>query len=347
MRRLAAATLLLVAACGDDGGGPPADTEANDTSSSTTNDLTSSGSIESDESSAPSESSSSSASEGGTGEIVECDADSRCMAGAPGGWLGPVARFRGPMGMEPPDCAGGYPEAGLVLRQGLIDAQPAQCECSCDVSVSSVCSVVMYPDLTSTGCNDFSVAIMNGAECTAYDIPNGSVYGSMSQIASPQCIATEDVQVPALEWQADVYSCTQEEIQGPCDEDGSICAPAAPDGFEPGLCIFTQGEAECPEGPFSERTLLFSSVNDRRGCSDCECGTPPFVSCDGVFDLYDGADCSGTVVGTGLNNVCSGEVANVGSIHVNLPGDPQCGVEGPSEAEGTAEPVGLFTYCCE
>ena len=348
MRRLAAATLLLVAACRDEGGdGPPADTDASETSSSTTTDPSSSGSVGPDESSGPAESSSSSTSEGGTGEIVECDAGAQCMARPADGWLGPVARFRGPMGIEPPECAADYPQAGLTLRQGFIDAQPAQCECSCDITVSSVCSVVMYPDLTSTSCNDFSVAIMNGAECTTYDIPSGSVYGSMSQVGSPQCVSTEDTQVPGLEWQADVYSCTQEEIQGPCDEDGSICVPAAPDGFEPGLCIFTQGEAECPDGPFSERTVLFSSVDDRRRCSECECGAPPFVSCDGVFDMYDGTDCSGTLLATGANNVCSGAVENVGSIHVNLPGDPQCGVDGPPEPEGTAEPVGLFTYCCE
>jgi hypothetical protein len=347
MRRLAAATLLLVAACRDEGGdGPPADTEASETSTSTTNDLTSSGSLGSEESgSGPS--SSSSTSEGSTGEIVECDASSRCLAGPPAGWLGPVARFRGPMGMEPPECAGGYPEVGLALRQGFIDAQPAQCDCTCEVSVSSVCSVVMYPDVTSTVCNDFSVFIMNGAECTTYDIPSGSLYGSMSPIGTPQCVSTEDEQIPGLEWQADVHSCTQEEIQGPCDEDGSVCAPAAPDGFESGLCIFTQGESECPDGPFSDRTVLFSSVDDRRGCSECECGAPPAVNCEGVFDMYDSTDCSGTLVASGPNNGCSGAVANVGSIHVNLPGDPQCGVDGPSEPEGTAEPVGLFTYCCE
>jgi hypothetical protein len=134
---------------------------------------------------------------------------------------------------------------------------------------------------------------------------------------------------------------------GSCDGGDGVCIPRAPGGYDERLCIFAQGDNECPAGAFSEKSLLFSAVQDDRGCTECECGSPPPISCTGVFDVYDGNDCTGTVVGTAPASGCSGPIVGGGSIHVNLDADTTCPVTAPSEPMGGAEPSGLFTYCCE
>ena len=347
MRRLAAAALLLVAACRDDGGGGgEADTDAVTGSTSATTGPSSGMTAEPESSDSSDDAPASSSGSGETG-IGECGADSRCMQAPAEGWLGPIATFRGAQGEPPPPCGEGYPDDGLALYEGFVTPDPAQCDCSCELNLASVCQVTMYPDTTSTICQDFSVFIMNGAECTEYAIPSGSLYASMYQLSTPTCIATEPTELPALAWEADVHACTGAERGAACDDAGGVCVPQAPGGYAEQLCIYAQGDNECPSGPFSERSLLFSSVQDDRGCTECECGNAPSINCDGVFDMYDGNDCTGTLVATGPNNACSGPVSGVGSIHVNLPGESACPVAVPSEPEGTAEPMGLFTYCCE
>jgi hypothetical protein len=202
----------------------------------------------------------------------------------------------------------------------------------------------MYPDTTSPSCLDFSNFIMNGAECTEYQIDNGSLYASIYQNGTPTCLPSQPAVLPEAEWEADVFSCGGAELGDVCD--AGVCTPRAPDGFAQQLCIYTQGDNTCPDGPYSERAVLFSTVQDDRGCTACECGDPPAISCAGVFDLYDGNDCTGNVVATGPSNGCTAAVG-AGSIHVNLDADTTCPVTTPSEPEGSAEPSGLFTFCCE
>jgi hypothetical protein len=278
----------------------------------------------------------------------DCGSGFRCVDPAPAGWLGPVARYRGTDSEEPPSCGGGYPDGGITLFEGFKEPGPAECDCSCAVNLSNACSITVYVDLASSTCSDFSNFVMMAGDCTTYDVPSGSVYGTIfSNGGAVGCSPDAPVVVPEVEWDAQVFTCGGATPGDACGSGDGVCTARAPDGYEPELCVFTQGENDCPtEGAYTERALLFSAVDDDRDCTTCECGNPPPITCNGTFDVYDSDD-SGTMLASTAPNTCSGPIAGGSSIYVDTPDDPDCGVAVAPEPQGTATPSGRFTFCCQ
>jgi hypothetical protein len=61
------------------------------------------------------------------------------------------------------------------------------------------------------------------------------------------------------------------------------------------LCITREGEHPCPEGAYASSRVFFGAAHDDRECSDCTCGPPLHVVCDGTsaLELFDTPDCTG------------------------------------------------------
>ena len=339
---IAALTLALASGCEDpSGGGDDSATDASDSSMPTS----STGMGTDDAATSDDDDGTGSSTSEGSGE---CGSGFRCVDAAPAGWLGPVARHRATGGDAPPDCGGGYPEPGLTLLEGFNAPGPAECDCSCSINLASACSITVYVDLDTATCQDFSNFVMMAGECTMYDIPLGSVYGTMFASGTASCMPDAPEDVPDVEWDAEVHTCGGATVGDTCGSGDGVCTATAPDGYEPELCVFAQGDNECPtDGAYTERVVLYSAINDTRGCSECECGNAPPISCTGTFEVFADDDCSGSLLSSAAPNTCGGQVTDAGSIHVNIDQDPTCSVVAEPEPEGTAEPAGTFTFCCQ
>lgn len=97
--------------------------------------------------------------------------------------------------------------------------------------------------------------------------------------------------VISLHWDRFARGCDVDLPKGPVDR--SICPSdvVLPSGFA--LCIFHDGENDCPDNPgnvFTERRVFYQGVQDDRQCSTCTCGAPTGSVCKGQVSIYDGGD---------------------------------------------------------
>jgi hypothetical protein len=163
----------------------------------------------------------------------------------------------------------------------------------------------------------------------------------------PTCNDEVTREIPEPSWDLEVRGCRGAELGEACDDQGRQCASRAPAGFEDWLCIFSEGDLECPAGDYSEKSLLYSGVADSRGCSQCVCDAAPAASCTGNWELFDSDDCTGNIVHTqGLTGGCSQQVTGVESFRIALSGGTECPIFKDTSPMGEIVPDGAFTYCC-
>jgi hypothetical protein len=163
-------------------------------------------------------------------------------------------------------------------------------------------------------------------------------------IATATCTSNPNITdtIAPAEFESEDRFCqaqTQEEFR--C-EAGGACVPQAGDGFEEGLCIYRDGEHECPaESPYSERRVLHSSLIDNRECSTCQCEAPS-GTCTGKLLLQE--SCSNPSFSTELS-YC-GTKPETTATRVVYDVDPlPCTAQG-GEMTGNAEPSNPITICC-
>jgi hypothetical protein len=143
-------------------------------------------------------------------------------------------------------------------------------------------------------------------------------------------------------WDAQVVTCREPELGPECGE--GVCTPLAPAGFESGVCIYREGQHECPAGDYSVIHRHHSGVEDDRDCSYCACGAGTGV-CDGSLQVYGSNDCTGAAQAA-APNVCTQGIVGGHSVGVAFTGDGSCPITMPPMPTGTIAPTGEFTFCC-
>ncbi len=215
-------------------------------------------------------------------------------------WVGPEA--------QAPQCPQG---PTTISFEGYADlVAPAVCEaCTCEPPTGS-CVLSSTLTASTAACN------VPGGVTTSFDAPtpwDGSCDGTTKvpggsarsvaitpmEIKENVCAAGPPAasKIVGLHWNTFALGCDVDMPKGPVNR--SICLPD--DLIEPGfaLCIFRNGEHDCPDDPgtlFTERHIFYQSVQDDRQCSTCTCGPPVGSLCNGQLSLYQGNDltCSGT-----------------------------------------------------
>jgi hypothetical protein len=131
------------------------------------------------------------------------------------------------------------------------------------------------------------------------------------------------------------------------------CVPGPPSGYSNTVCVYSDGDLPCP-APYVQKTLIWSGVDDTRGCSACACDAPAGATCDNqvlVFGsaLPSGATCSGGPLTFPSSAGCV-HASNAFTTGVVLqPGAPpvggSCAPSGglPTGAVAGAKPT---TVCC-
>jgi hypothetical protein len=135
-----------------------------------------------------------------------------------------------------------------------------------------------------------------------------------------------------------------------CTSANQLCVRSAGASFETALCISQVGDVSCPAQDYTERTLMFTSVADTRGCADCTCGDPTGITCGGTVTLYTNNPCSGNGTGVPTTGTCVAapglEYFHAGTYAVTTgPTGGSCDPAGGA-ATGEATPGDPVTICC-
>jgi hypothetical protein len=297
-----------------------------------------------------------------TGAVEPMPCGSTCVALPGGEWQGPVALSIDDAGDPAPGCSEAWGTAVDELFSGLV-APPAQCECSCGDAEDVTCS----PTLT------LNRKANNGASCAVAAVLD-------SYQLSPGCNLIEHPADPD-----DVLSDTRWDLVVPGPEGGS-CDPIgdsmiAPPSFttrytmcgesspaagecnggqtcvadtEAPLCVWTEGDVECPGDGFGVKHLVFSpEVEDTRSCTACTCGEPEGTCVTSGVDLYDfDNNCMPQMFNAPVDMPAVGCV--ISEFHVfdaSYPNSaiptPQTSCEpGVSNATGDVDVQGPVTVCC-
>jgi hypothetical protein len=286
--------------------------------------------------------------------LVDCE-DDDCTNGtcapmpAGDGWNGPVAFLLEPGGSGLPDCSPLWSNS----QDGMagLNAPPASCEaCGCGEPTFD-CSVPTITTFTTPSCNPgtqeefvtppafgvcdpFSPQDLDGFEAPAPNVVNLS------------CPAPSGGQptIPNATWDEEARLCSGTTYGTGCG--GDLCVPASTTFA---VCVFQEGNEDCPEG-YPDKTVIYTGLNDNRGCSNCDCSPPNSATCVGTTQLWVGEqNCPGTSDFSVTNDgscVTVGRGGVVSSFEVTVAKNTgNCNTSG-GEPIGQATPTGARTVCC-
>jgi hypothetical protein len=213
--------------------------------------------------------------------LVNCGTAQLCSPPVPSnapGWSGPYALSLGAPGKLPACDTGSYLSQPAFEGSYDLKADTPQCGCSCSRPQGIGCDgpkVNFYTDSTCT------MLCEAGAVNGCLVIPS---CGTFLSIGSPTpdggtCTPDASAVVPPTSWAGAARVCqpSPSATHGSCGQD-KLCLPAATP-----YCLMFAGDAgdtPCPQGSYyAHRHVLYTGVNDQRGCSSCTCSSPTGASC--------------------------------------------------------------------
>jgi hypothetical protein len=271
-----------------------------------------------------------------------CGAGMVCADPVPAGWSGPVVVSEDAGAVE---CPSEFPSLVQELHAGL-SADSAECGCECGQPSDGIaCSATLFEDDPGCDQNVFMADqwALDQADCidiatdtTAFRVVAGELQANDS---SCEAIASENVPEPS--WETNTAAC---QVSNP--DSCSVGGTCQPDTAA-SLCIWVEGDTDCPAGPYETQIVRYLGVEDTRGCSECSCGSPE-GSCGGDVELL--------TSGCGIMGVLEGKVdVDAGCADINeVPTfaeykaqvvDAACPANG-GETVGEALPASPVTFCC-
>ena len=280
-----------------------------------------------------------------SGNALACPDDQVCAAAVPVGWQGPITLLEGIQ--QAPACPDAMPSQALVAFDGL-DAPEVTCGCDCGEPHDTDCGSAIMAARAPNNCADEDffppyVSFPPGScvAITSYDAGSWTADPAnfpLAAVGNGICDPQAEVDVPETTWSSGFRGCGLAGAADAC-EDGGTCQPSVGP-----VCIFQEGDHPCPSAVYSARTLVFESIDDERGCSDCSCGTPS-GTCNGTIQF--------STNGCGAFSIFEGSIpadscaAHPGGTHAGylLEPDASCLPSG-GNPQGTAEPADPVTVCC-
>jgi hypothetical protein len=133
---------------------------------------------------------------------------------------------------------------------------------------------------------------------------------------------------------------------------GLACAPKI-EGRPAPTCIVHQGNAVCPDGPYSVRFTFGGSISDTRTCSPCTCGNAQVTCAGGELTVYQNNECTdvdhtNSIPPTSCRNIISASDL-VGGARITKPAslvDGGCPPSGGVVTGGTVTAGSPWTACC-
>lgn len=330
---------------------------ATDTTGTTTGASTSTGGLEVGTTTSPetttstagADTSGSAGSDGSTGPLA-CPLDTHaCAPVAPDGWSGPLAVRADTPDAPMQDCPADYPLTEDVAFAGL-SAPPFVCDCDCAAPVGAGCSSVTLRRSVESDCSPVT-ATWEVLVDACLDIP--AQLGAYWQAPTPDvdsgsCVAVPTV-TPTDAAFAERLTLCGLSAYGPevCD-DGSACVPLPTAPLDGRICIWQDGEHECPgDGPYTAASVYHRDRDDDRGCAACSCGDPD-GTCGGVVQLVSNNTCDEFLWGNvPTNNSCFMAInQTVQAVRYDQTSvTASCAPSAPA-ATGEVVATGPITVCC-
>ena len=273
--------------------------------------------------------------------------DRTCARVAPDGWQGPAVLFAGDV---PAKCAGAY-KSELARGGTAPAADPALCDtCSCTPSSPSCASFLDFSVGGTSGCGGVTCSASVSASCSPLSSPcldglsTGYVETRLPNGLSSCSPSSQSAELPDSTWDGAMLACGTGDLQrGGCG-DNRVCAPPLPAGAA--LCVVRTGSHQCPSGPYSERQLYYTGIDDTRDCSACACDH----DCGYAWEIYDAGDTSCSTPLLTLNDAeqCVQVTPSAGAIRVgvDISGSGACMPTG-GDATGDVAARDPVTVCCD
>lgn len=267
-----------------------------------------------------------------------------CVAEPPAGWAGPVILYDGP-DIAAPGCP-------TTMANTVVDGHKgfgAPAAHSCSQCTCAKGTMTCDPQLITTdkpACSGTSsIRGLSIGNC----IPATGVSLGFSAFANKvDCPANDAVPTrPDPTWTSKVRACSAPSLLRTGCDSGKVCAPDAPSPFQGRHCIVANGDVACPDGPYTAKTVVASSVDDGRGCAPCQCeGQVGSEYCIGNMQFFPNfSNCTGTPVGLTGTFPCADGAGSVKLLSVT--GTPTCvPVAGTGAPTGEVKPAELTTTCC-
>jgi hypothetical protein len=289
----------------------------------------------------------------------DCTPDYECADRAPQGWQGFFRLHTGPYPNPNPSAC---PD-GASPQSFFSGPVPAACEpCACGTPGGGACApaALSYWD-GSAICGGGASADITGflTDGACFSIPNLNLPGPRSgKVTSPAMLTAAGACTPSGGGLQNKDPWTeQEDVCGAPTSGGKGCGPqkaCVPRGggdYTSGVCIWRDGNQQCPFKYANTRIVLAQTATDDRACSACTCDTPTGVSCaGGSYTLFNNADCTGT--STPLSTTCADATLPLsdgkGAIlpKFDKPTGGSCQPQG-GEPSGSVTPTSTKTICCQ
>lgn len=223
---------------------------------------------------------------GGADAAPACGETETCAPAVPQGWNGPVTLVS-----DAESCPDAMPEQ-LELSHTSLDAPAASCQCSCGNATDFSCTGNLVVQARSNICSaevfgfdevtlpEETVVNTSSTPASSFSIDEGA--NPIPHVTGGQCAPSEDFSIPAASFTDALLTCGPGAGAGSC-EGGGTCLEAA--GGSAPTCIYQAGDTECPDGPYTERTVSYREILDTRVCSSCTCAAP-VGDCHGVIGFW-------------------------------------------------------------
>ena len=277
----------------------------------------------------------------GGGGLASCGQAGVCAAPPPAGWHGPVALVEG-------GCGGSYPVAATAGTE-VVAAPPAACTCSCGPPAGELCGGPQLSMSTTGSCvapsgNPWATGCVG-----SISPPPVSVNAMRAHPAQPtpgSCEAIFTATNPPIS-SRELTLCGYEDAATGCPS-GQICAPDPSAGFDRILCIYAEGEPECPSSiGYSDAHVIYAGgLEDNRSCTPCSCEASAGASCTGTTSVYSFSACNTLKATVPHDDSCVTFSAGIGSINTSVQVVAgSCPAVG-GVADGDVTGVSPITLCC-
>jgi hypothetical protein len=273
-----------------------------------------------------------------------------CVDEAPTGWSGPYAAH---VAATAAACPASAPNEALGGGSGALDVPSANClQCTCGTPTGVSCSIPSVLHYNETGCDQLegSFAPATTLQCDTH-VSFGAVdavRGLDTSAASGGMCAPAGGGIdnlPTATFATEARLCG-DQVGAGCSA-GAVCMPAPEAPFSDKPCILSAGDVPCPAGVYSDRSVVFSGIDDQRDCTGCQCDTPTGVTCSGTSTVYRQPGCGSDMFTVPHDGSCVDTNVEVRSV-IYTPDAPSgggCDDQG-GEPTGTATPTGPTTLCC-
>lgn len=288
--------------------------------------------------------------------VVLCEGNNQCVAEIPIDWIGPLVYTTADTEEELPACPSEYADEVGVLGNEI--ATSVDCECSCGTVSNPTCTDArMVPSGGANGQICQSTVCSNGGCPTTVEVPAGSFRGVAEFRGEPAqflagalnggtCTSPSGPSTLSSNFGSKSRLCQTTTVDAKCGQNQS-CAPATPSEFSGQHCIAQQGELECPtDGNYTDRQILYASINDQRECDKSSCSCEVEGSCGGAMRY---GNLLSNPITVDLTSSGCPDIPDINSMffqYLRNP-TPDCRLLGAAVVTGNATPTGATTLCCE